>query len=259
MPMPHHEYRPYETVDLPDRTWPDVVLDARADLVLDRPARRQPGARQPDGRRAQAALLRPAARARLQGDRGRLPGGVEDGLRLRAAARRGGPDPRRRDDRGPDAGAARADRADVRVDRGRASARSCISTTRRRRRSGASSSGSTRRASPSSPCAAPRCASGSRARAAPTIVFEYSPESFHHTELDYALEICEAVAAEWGPTPRREDDRQPADDGRALPAERLRRPDRVVRAQLLAARRERSSPSTRTTTAAPRSRRRSSA
>jgi 2-isopropylmalate synthase len=34
-----------------------------------------------------------------------------------------------------------------------------------------------------------------------TIVFEYSPESFHHTELDYALEICEAVAAEWAPTP----------------------------------------------------------
>ncbi len=33
------------------------------------------------------------------------------------------------------------------------------------------------------------------------IVFEYSPESFHHTELDYALEICEAVAAEWAPTP----------------------------------------------------------
>ena len=32
------------------------------------------------------------------------------------------------------------------------------------------------------------------------IVFEYSPESFHHTELDYALEICEAVADEWGPT-----------------------------------------------------------
>ena len=33
------------------------------------------------------------------------------------------------------------------------------------------------------------------------IVFEYSPESFHHTELDFALEICEAVAAEWAPTP----------------------------------------------------------
>src|SRR4051812_6187633 len=32
-------------------------------------------------------------------------------------------------------------------------------------------------------------------------VFEYSPESFHHTELDFALEICEAVAAEWNPAP----------------------------------------------------------
>ncbi|HYA08326.1 MAG TPA: 2-isopropylmalate synthase, partial [Gaiellaceae bacterium] len=33
------------------------------------------------------------------------------------------------------------------------------------------------------------------------VTLQYSPESFHHTELDYALEICEAVAAEWGPTP----------------------------------------------------------
>jgi len=27
MPMPHWKYRPYPTVDLPDRTWPDRVLD----------------------------------------------------------------------------------------------------------------------------------------------------------------------------------------------------------------------------------------
>jgi 2-isopropylmalate synthase len=33
------------------------------------------------------------------------------------------------------------------------------------------------------------------------VVLQYSPESFHHTELDYALEICEAVAREWGPSP----------------------------------------------------------
>ena len=32
------------------------------------------------------------------------------------------------------------------------------------------------------------------------IMFEYSPESFHGTELDYALDVCEAVIAEWGPT-----------------------------------------------------------
>ncbi len=32
------------------------------------------------------------------------------------------------------------------------------------------------------------------------IVFEYSPESFHGTELELALSICEAVMAAWGPT-----------------------------------------------------------
>ena len=30
------------------------------------------------------------------------------------------------------------------------------------------------------------------------IVFQYSPESFHHTELEFALEICEAVRETWG-------------------------------------------------------------
>ena len=34
------------------------------------------------------------------------------------------------------------------------------------------------------------------------IVFQYSPESFHATELDYALEICEAVISVWEPTPQ---------------------------------------------------------
>jgi 2-isopropylmalate synthase len=38
------------------------------------------------------------------------------------------------------------------------------------------------------------------AASATEIAFEYSPESFHHTELDYALEISEAVVSEWGPT-----------------------------------------------------------
>ena len=32
------------------------------------------------------------------------------------------------------------------------------------------------------------------------IILEYSPESFTGTELDYALEICNAVQREWGPT-----------------------------------------------------------
>lgn len=32
------------------------------------------------------------------------------------------------------------------------------------------------------------------------IILEYSPESFTGTELDYALEVCEAVQNEWQPT-----------------------------------------------------------
>jgi 2-isopropylmalate synthase len=32
------------------------------------------------------------------------------------------------------------------------------------------------------------------------IRFEYSPESFYATEVDFALEVCEAVSEAWGPT-----------------------------------------------------------
>jgi 2-isopropylmalate synthase len=35
------------------------------------------------------------------------------------------------------------------------------------------------------------------------IVMQYSPESFPGTELDYALEICEAVLGVWEPTPQK--------------------------------------------------------
>jgi 2-isopropylmalate synthase len=35
------------------------------------------------------------------------------------------------------------------------------------------------------------------------VVLEYSPESFTGTELDFAVEICEAVMAVWEPTPER--------------------------------------------------------
>ena len=42
---------------------------------------------------------------------------------------------------------------------------------------------------------APLVAAGTRLR------LEYSPESFTSTELEFALEICEAVSDVWGPTP----------------------------------------------------------
>ena len=35
------------------------------------------------------------------------------------------------------------------------------------------------------------------------IVFEYSPESFSSTELDFSLEVCEAVTGIWDPTPEK--------------------------------------------------------
>jgi 2-isopropylmalate synthase len=35
------------------------------------------------------------------------------------------------------------------------------------------------------------------------VIFQYSPESFTGTELDFAVEICEAVAGVWQPTPER--------------------------------------------------------
>ena len=247
------------TVDLPDRTWPDVVLD-RAPIWCSTDLR--------DGNQALVNPMDAArkrrffdllVRARREGDRGRLPVGVEDRLRLLPHARRGGPDPRRHDDRGAHAGAPGADRADVRGDRGRAArdrpplqldlgdaaARRLPARPRRDHGARGARHGALQGAR--------------RGRPRREIVFQYSPESFHHTELDYALEICEAVAAEWGPTPGREDDRQPADDGRGVPAERLRRPDRVVLPPLLARATARSSPSTRTTTAARPSRPPSSA
>ena len=34
-------------------------------------------------------------------------------------------------------------------------------------------------------------------------IFQYSPESFTGTELDFAVEICDAVNAVWEPTPQR--------------------------------------------------------
>ena len=40
------------------------------------------------------------------------------------------------------------------------------------------------------------------------IVYQYSPESFTGTELDYAVEICNAVTDVWEPTPEKQDHHQ---------------------------------------------------
>ena len=122
----------------------------RPPLVRRRPARRQPGADRPDVARAQAAHVQPAGPAGLQGDRGRLPVGQPDRLRLRPPAHRAGPDPRRRHDPGADPVPGAPHRAHLRVAARGASGRSCTSTTRRRRCSGGSCSAWTGPASPPS-------------------------------------------------------------------------------------------------------------
>ena len=204
--------------------------------MLDRPAGRQPGARQPDGRRSQAPVLRPADRARDQGDRGRLPVGLEDGLRLRAHARRPGPDSGGRHDRRVDAGAARADRAHLRVDRrcsardrpslqlhlGHAAAGRVPPRPRRHHRPGGSRHDALQAA---------RGRDGDRDRL-PVLARELPP---HRAGL--RARDLRAGRGGVGADAGGEDDRQPADDGRAVPPERLRRPDGVVRTALLVPRR----------------------
>ena len=54
-----------------------------------------------------------------------------------------------------------------------------------------------RRARRRVPCASMRCAIADT-----EWVFQYSPESFTGTELDFAVEICDAVNAVWEPTPQ---------------------------------------------------------
>ena len=81
-------------------------------------------------------------------------------------------------------------------------------------------------------------------------VFQYSPESFTGTELDFATEVCDAVNDVWQPTPSAQGDRQPARDCRDGDAQHLRRPDRVDVAAARAPRLRSCCRCTRTTTAA---------
>ena len=231
MPMPFTEVPPVTTVELPDRTWPDVVLD-RAPIWCSTDLR--------DGNQA---LVNPmdAARKRRFFDllialgikeiEVGFPSASKTDFDFVPLARRGGPDPRRHHDRRADAGAPRADRAHLRGDRRRPARDRAPLQLDLRRRSGGSSSGSTRTGSRglavrgTALCrelaardSTPRSCSSTRPRASTT------PSSTTRSRS------ARRSPTEWGPTPEAEDDRQPADDGRGVPAERLRRPDGVVQA-----------------------------
>ena len=191
--MPFEKYTPFLPLPLvlPDRTWPNMRIE-KAPLWCSVDLR--------DGNQALIDPMDPSRKLRmfntlvqdgLQGDRGRLPVGEPARLRLRAPADRGRPHPRGRHDPGAHAVPRRTDRAHLRVDSRVATRRSSTSTTRRRCCSARSCSAWTRTASPRSPPTPRRCAASSRRTwARSQIRYEYSPETFTGTEIDYAIEIC---------------------------------------------------------------------
>jgi 2-isopropylmalate synthase len=199
VPMPYRKYRPYETVDLPDRTWPDVVLE-HAPVWCSTDLR--------DGNQALANPMDTARKRRFFGlllelgfkevevgfpaaskvdfdfvraliDEDLIPTDVTIAVVTQAR-----PELIQRTFEAIDG----ARRAIVHL-------YNSTSVVQRRVVFGLGREGITDLAVG----ATAMCRRLAAARATET-VFEYSPESFHHTELDFALEICEAVAAEWGPT-----------------------------------------------------------
>ncbi len=200
MPMPFHKYRPYETVDLPDRTWPDRVI-ARAPIWCSTDLR--------DGNQALVNPMDSLRKRRFFDLLVRL--GVKE-------IEVGFPSASKTDfDFARELVEAQLVPADTtiavltqarpelieRTFEAIEGARRAIvhlynstSVTQRRVVFRLDRDGVTDLA-----VGATRLCRELAADSATEIVFQYSPESFHHTELDYALEICEAVAEEWGPTP----------------------------------------------------------
>ena len=84
------------------------------------------------------------------------------------------------------------------------SARSCTCTTRRPRCSGGWCSGSTSDGIKDIAVQGARiCQKFEETVPEVEVSYEYSPESFTGTELEYAAEVCNAVIEEWEPSPDR--------------------------------------------------------
>ena len=197
MTMPHWKYRPYATVDLPDRTWPDRVVD-RAPIWCSTDLRdgNQALVNPMDGARKHRffeLLLAlgipeievgfPAASktdfdfVRVLVEEELIPEDVTIAVLTQAR-----PELIERTYESIDG----AHRAIVHL-------YNSTSTTQRRVVFRMDKAGITDLAVRAT-ALCKELAAGADAE----IVFQYSPESFHGTELEYALEICEAVIAEWG-------------------------------------------------------------
>jgi 2-isopropylmalate synthase len=201
MTMPHRKYRPYDTVDLPDRTWPNVVLD------------RAPTWCSTDLRDGNQALVKPMDPARKQKMFDLLVSlGVKEIEVGFPSASKADFDFVRtliEDDLIPQdttiavltqARPELIERSFESIDGARRAILhlyNSTSVTQRRVVFRLDKDGITQLAVRGTAL----CKQLAAGLQDTEVVFQYSPESFHHTELDYALEICEAVAEEWGPTP----------------------------------------------------------
>ena len=200
MPMPYQRYRPYATVELPDRTWPDAVVD-RAPIWCSTDLR--------DGNQALVNPMDITRKRRFFDLLVRL-GVKEIEVGFPAASRADFDFCRALVEEGliPDDTTiavltqARPELIERTFEAVEGAERAIVhlynstSETQRRVVFRLDRDGITELA-----VRGTELCKELAARTSTEVVFQYSPESFHHTELDYALEICEAVADEWGPAP----------------------------------------------------------
>ncbi len=117
--MPINKYRAFAPIDLPDRQWPSRVI-TKAPIWCSVDLRDGNQALiEPMGVDRKNRMFDSAHRHGLQGDRGGVPRGLADRFRFRALDHRGRQDPRRRGDPGADAMSARTDRTHLRGGEGR--------------------------------------------------------------------------------------------------------------------------------------------
>ena len=229
--MPFHRYAAFVPVDR-HRTAPG-------------PTRRSPrrrGGCSTDLRDGNQALIDPMSPARklkmfellvddgLQGDRGRVPCREPDRLRLRPAADRRGPDPRRRT-RSSVLTQAREDLIErtveslVGADKATVHLYNATAPLFRRVVFGVDKAECIGHRHPGHRVVMKYAEQ--HPRHGTDFGYEYSPEIFTDTELDFAVEVCERSWTSGSPTRGPRDHPQPAGHRRDGDAERLRRPDRV--------------------------------
>ena len=199
MTMPYRKYRPYPTVDLPDRTWPDrVVTHAPTWCSTDLRDGNQSLVKPMDAARKQRMFdllvslgvkeIEVGFPSASKTDFDFVRSLVEDDLipadTTIAVLTQARPELIERTYEAIDG----ARRAIVHL-------YNSTSESQRRIVFRLDKAGS-----PTWPSGARRSARSSRGRPARRSSSSTRPESFHGTELEYALEICEAVIAEWGPT-----------------------------------------------------------